>query len=69
MFVFLAASAWARIVPSDLVRFHNCAGFLLLHVEGFLFLFCEDLVPLRKVVKPVSLGIYHVLIELSLIHI
>ena len=63
MFVFLAASAWARIVSSDLVRIHNCAGFLLLHVEGFLFLFCEDLVPLRKVVKPVSLGIYHVLIE------
>ena len=43
--------------------FHNCAGFLLLHVESFLLLFCEDLVPLRKVVKPVSLGIYHVLVE------
>ena len=63
MFVFLTAAARTRIVTANLVRLYNCTGFLLLHVQFFTFLLCEDRIPLRKLIQPVCLGINHVLVK------
>ena len=62
-FIFLSASAWTRIVTSDLVCLYNSTGFLLLKIKLFTFLRGKDLVPLWKIVKPVSLSVYHVLVK------
>ena len=47
MFVFLTAAARTRIVTADLMRFYNCTGLLLLHVQFLTFLLCKDCIPLK----------------------
>ena len=63
MFIFFTASAWTRIITSDLSTFYNSAGFLLLFVQLFFLLLSKNLIPLGKFIQPVRFGVHHVLIE------
>ena len=65
LFVLLAASARTRIVRVDLVALaaYGSGSFLLL-VELGSCLSGEDLCPLRKLIEPGSLCLYHIVVKL-----